>query len=500
MRLRRRIEVLFVALFVVLAAQVGVEAWAEHTRSSANSTIKQQLVPARDELADLRTSLVDQETGQRGYLLTGEDVFLEPYRAGRTASARALHRLRDLFANDLDAQDAIARLESRVTAWQQLAADFEINAKRSGRDQMVTALVSSGTGRQLFDQVRAEIADVNDFLDARLLKQERRVDALGNRLDALRVASVLFSLLLIGLTAKLASDWVTKPLQQLNEAVRRTAGGALREPIPEGGPPDVAELARDVDAMRRRLLGEVDDATRARAALADRGMIVVTLRDDLAPTDVSLPEGLTLAGRFRPAKGLVAGDWYDVLRISDDRVALALIDVSGHGAEVATFALRTKALTMAAIASHGPGAAFSWLASHLGDTGELFLTGLIVEVSASTGEIRYASAGHPPMLLAGLRGVTELRPTGPLLGPLPGRWETESAQLERGGILLACSDGLPEARDENGVQFGMERLADVVAQHQLAGVDAVADAAVRAVESFAVEAGRDDITIWALGR
>jgi hypothetical protein len=46
----------------------------------------------------------------------------------------------------------------------------------------------------------------------------------------------------------------------------------------------------------------------------------------------------------------------------------------------------------------------------------------------------------------------------------------------------------------------MERLADVVAQHQLAGVDAVADAAVRAVESFAVEAGRDDITIWALGR
>ena len=67
----------------------------------------------------------------------------------------------------------------------------------------------------------------------------------------------------------------------------------------------------------------------------------MTLRDDLAPAEVELPPGVQLAGRFRPAKGLVAGDWYDVARLSDDRMALALIDVSGHGAEVATFALRT---------------------------------------------------------------------------------------------------------------------------------------------------------------
>jgi sigma-B regulation protein RsbU (phosphoserine phosphatase) len=334
----------------------------------------------------------------------------------------------------------------------------------------------------------------------RLRRQDRRVDTIGNWLDALRAGSVLLALGLIGLTAKLASDWVTRPLNQLNTAVQRTAGGALHEPIPDGGPPDVAELARDIDAMRRRLLAEVDDAARARAALADRGMIVVALRDDLAPAPISLPKGLSLAGRFRPAKGLVAGDWYDICRIDDDRVALALIDVSGHGAEVATFALRTKALTMAALTTNEPGDAFRWLASHLGDTGELFLTGVVVEVSVSSGEIRYASAGHPPMLLAGLHGVTELLPTGPLLGPLPGQWETATAQLERGGVLIAYSDGLPEARDAEGEQFGLDRLAEVVGQHQLAGVDAVADAALRAVEAFAVEGGRDDITICTLGR
>jgi CHASE3 domain sensor protein len=500
MRLRRRIEMLFVALFVMLAAQVGVEAWAEHLRSNANEIVDEQLVPARDQLAALRTSLVDQETGQRGYLLTGDDVFLEPYREGRAATSEAIGELNDLFPGDPDALAAISRMESRISAWQQLAADFEINAKRSGRDEMVSALVSSGTGRQLFERVRTEIDDVSEIFDDRLVAQEQRVDDLGGRLDVLRIATVLLALLLIGVTAKLAIEWVTVPLQHLSDAVRRTAGGALREPIRDDGPPDVAELARDVDAMRQRLLAEVDDATRARAALADRGMIVVTLRDDLAPAPLSIPDGLSLAGRFRPAKGLVAGDWYDVRRISDDRIALALIDVSGHGAEVATFALRTKALTMAALTTHGPGAAFSWLASHLGDTGELFLTGLIVEVSASTGEIRYASAGHPPMLLAGLRGVTELAPTGPMLGPLPGQWETATAELERGGVLIAYSDGLVEARNESGAQFGHDRVAGVVAEHQLAGVDAVADAAVRAVEAFAVEVGRDDITVCTLGR
>jgi sigma-B regulation protein RsbU (phosphoserine phosphatase) len=500
MPLRRRIEGLFLALFLVLAAQVAVEAWAEHTRTSASQTINDQLVPARDELAALRTSLVDQETGERGYLLTGKDVFLEPYRTGRAQSERSLRRLDRLFADDPDALAAVDRIRSRVSAWQQLAADFEISVKRSGRDQLVTALVSSGTGRQLFDRLRNEIDDTNQFLNQRLTRQEHRVNSLSRRLDLLRIVNVVVALALIGLTAELAINWITKPLHQLSAAVRRTAGGALREPIPADGPPDVAQLAGDVDAMRRRLLAELDDAARARAALADRGMIVVTLRDDLAPGDVTLPEGLRLAGRFRPAKGLVAGDWYDVQRVSDDRIALALMDVSGHGAEVATFALRTKALTMAAITSHGPGAALSWLASHLGDTGELFLTGVIVELSTSTGEIRYASAGHPPMLLAGLTGVTQLAATGPLLGPLPGRWETASAQLERGGVLVAYSDGLTEARNGDGVQFGLDRLVQVISENQLAGVQAVADAAVRAVESFAVEAGRDDITLCALGR
>ena len=500
MRLRTRVLLLFIGLFAVVAVDFTADGLIEHGRDRSRSVIDNELIPGRDALASLMTALVDQETGERGYLLTGNEAFLAPYTSGKRDSQLMLTRLQTLFAHDSDALSAIDRVRSRVDAWQQLAADFEIDAKQQGRDQLVTALVSSGTGRQLFDRVRAEITDTRALFDQRLTRQQRHVRDVGRRLDLLRLAGVVMSLLVIGWTGRLVVRWVTGPLQRLGAAVRQTAGGALREPIPTPGPPDIAELASDVDAMRRRLLAEIDDAARARAALADRGMIVVTLRDDLAPASPELPTGLAVAGRFRPAKGLVAGDWYDVVRLNDDRIAMALIDVSGHGAEVATFALRTKALTMAAIASHGPGAAFAWLSSHLGDTGELFLTGVIVEVSASSGEVRYASAGHPPLLLGGLTGVTELPATGPLLGPLAGRWETETAQLERGGVLLAYSDGLIEARDGKGKQFGVERVAALMAQHQLAGVAEVTDATVAAVEEFAAEGGRDDITLCALGR
>lgn len=500
MRLRVRILLLFVALFGVVSVDFTVDGIIEHNRDRSRSVIDKELVPGRTALDELTTSLVDQETGERGFLLTGKPEFLEPYTTGKRQSQALLARLQQLFAGDNDTLAAIDRVQSRVDAWQQLAAGFEIDAKQQGREGLVTALVSSGTGKQLFDRVRAEIADTQSLLDRRVAAQQRHVRDVGRRLDLLRLVGVLLSLLVIGWTGRLVIRWVTVPLRQLGAAVRHTAAGALREPIPAPGPPDIAELGVDVDAMRRRLLAEIDDAARARAALADRGMIVVTLRDDLAPAIPDLPSGVAVAGRFRPAKGLVAGDWYDVLRVNDDRIAMALIDVSGHGAEVATFALRTKALTMAAIASHGPGAAFAWLSNHLGDTGELFLTGVIIELSASSGEVRYASAGHPPLLLAGVTGVTELPPTGPLLGPLAGRWDTETAQLERGGVLLAYSDGLVEARNVEGKQFGIERAAALLAQHQLGGVAEVADATVAAVEQFAAEGGRDDVTLCVLGR
>src|SRR2546421_251522 len=211
--------------------------------------------------------------------MTGKQSFLSPYISGKKQTDESVRKLETLFGDDPDALAGVDRIRSRIDEWQQLAADFEIDAKRAGREETVSALVASGTGRQLFERVRSEIADVMSSLDSRLRRQQHRVSELTHRLDALRIANIVVAMAIIGITGKLAIDWLTMPLQRLSQAVRNTAAGALRDPIPATGPPDVAELAADVDAMRRRLLAGGGDAARARAALADRGMIVVTLRD-----------------------------------------------------------------------------------------------------------------------------------------------------------------------------------------------------------------------------
>ena len=500
MRLRRRLQALLLAFVILVTVGLAVDLAAVARREDVDARVEHVLEPAHQRLADLEVALLDQETGQRGFLLTGSERFLEPYEAGRAAAEDDIEVLRTLLEGDEDLAAGVDRVRSRVQAWQQLGAEFEIDAQRSGRSEILTALVTGGTSRRLFEAAREETSFLDDAVEAELAQavaDARRYDDLVLGAEIATVASVA---LLVGLLAVLVSRWVMRPLEALGRSVQAVASGALGAEIAvPGAPPEVADVASDVDSMRRRILAEVDDAARAREALADRGMVVLTLRDELAAGEVAMPHGVQLVGRFQPAIGIVAGDWFDVVRLDNDRVALALVDVSGHGAGVGAFALRTKALTMAAIPNHDPGDAFGWVLSRLGDTGEQFLTGVIVVLDAATGSIRYASAGHPPLLLGGLTGITELEATGPLLGPVKATWETREATLERGGVLAAYSDGLVEARDSQRVPFGIDRLAQVVERTQLGGAEAVADACVAAVSSHQVSR-EDDLTLVVLGR
>jgi len=172
----------------------------------------------------------------------------------------------------------------------------------------------------------------------------------------------------------------------------------------------------------------IDEARAARAALAQRGMIVLGLRDDLADGGSRRHDGLTIAARFQPAEGVAAGGWFDVVHVGDDRVWRSSWSTSPATVpKRGVFALKTKYLTLSALRNGlSPGASFQWLADQLGDTGDQFLTGVILEVDTSAGRLRYAISGHPLILVSDGRSVATLGPTGPLVG----RW-TDSRPIFR---------------------------------------------------------------------
>jgi sigma-B regulation protein RsbU (phosphoserine phosphatase) len=307
---------------------------------------------------------------------------------------------------------------------------------------------------------------------------------------------------LLVVSAVAIERWVHRPIEQLSDAVTDVTGGNLYREIPSPPVPDFAELGADVDRMRLRILQELDDADRAREALAKRGLLVLALRDELARGRDSLPPPLAAAARFEPAEGVLAGDWWDIVRLDDDRAAVALVDVSGHGAASGVFALRAKQLFMAALRSGWPpGDALHWIAQSLGDTGEQFLTGVVLEVSATTRRWRYANAGHPPMLLCRPGGIDQLPPTGPLLGPLPGTWDTHEIDVDDRTFVTVYTDGLIEARNEQHGEFGVERLVQVVLQSNGRNrPDEVADACLASLRRFTARRPDDDVTLVVLGR
>lgn len=460
--------------------------------------VENRLEPARTTLGNLLTRLVEQETSQRGYLITGDSSFLRRYRDGRREAAASLLRLEQLLAGDPDLEAAVERVAARFSAWQQIGAEVEIAAKQEGREQEVLELVRTGTAEELFAAARLELTELGGTLAGRLASEERNTEQLRDWLTAALVLSALAALVLLGLGGWLVRRWLVGPLDELSGAVRDVAGGELDRPIPAPGPPETAHLGADVEAMRQRILSELDDASRAREALAKRGLLVLSLREELAP-DVPPIEGARVAARFRPAEGFVAGDWYGIVDLGPGTVAVALADVSGHGPEAAVLAVRTKELLLATVrAGIPPGEAFAWVARQLGDLEDSFLTGVVAVLDTAQGTLHYANAGHPPVIVGGAEAPRLLPPTGPLVGPFPAEWTTATTWIKDGQYLALYSDGLVEAQDADGEEFGMDRLVDALAGAPDTDPETLADSALRSLDTFSPGRNRDDVTLLVL--
>jgi sigma-B regulation protein RsbU (phosphoserine phosphatase) len=292
---------------------------------------------------------------------------------------------------------------------------------------------------------------------------------------------------------------VIEPVESLREAVRRVARGDLDRSVVVDGPREVVELATDVDAMRLRILDELEEMRRANEALAQQAPLVVGLRDVLLPA-VSAPETLRFASMFLPAEGVLAGDWFDVWTLEDGRVGMVVADISGHGAEAGLFAMRLKDLLVSAVSIFPqPGDALAWVASRLGDTEERFATIFVAILDVDRGRMLYASAGHPVVLLAQPETIVSLLPTGPLLGPLRARWETRTARVGPASVVVAYTDGLIEARSAWGEEFGSARLLEVVTRVRGRPPDEVVDAVRAELGAFGAGRFQDDVTLVVVG-
>ncbi len=165
--LRLRLIGLFSALVLIVAgAAVAVTSSLRHVQHNRD-VVSGRLQPASVDSRALLVALVDQETGQRGYLLTGDEAFLEPYRDGARDLTGRLAALRADFAGDPGMTAAIDEVAEASATWQRVGARPEIAARRAGDVAAAQELVASGRGKAAFDEVRARVAALQALIDRR---------------------------------------------------------------------------------------------------------------------------------------------------------------------------------------------------------------------------------------------------------------------------------------------------------------------------------------------
>ncbi|GLZ37346.1 sensor histidine kinase [Actinokineospora sp. NBRC 105648] len=278
--LRRWLSVAIGVLVLVFVGSIVAGALAIANLTEARTTIVDRVDPAVQEALRLDTALVDQETGLRGYALTAQTNFLEPYTSGVGRQDAAIARLRQIIMVRADLLDRIRGIETEIGRWRTDYAEPSIERIRAagatGGDQ-------TSEGKIRFDQVRAAVGGLQRELDAARARGRDALSSAANLLVvvcALIAAVLLVVFLLVTIALRAA---VAGPLAQLARGVRRVADGDFEHELRVSGPREVTELAGDVDSMRRRILDEVSVQREVNAELDTR-------TEDLARSNAELEQ------------------------------------------------------------------------------------------------------------------------------------------------------------------------------------------------------------------
>lgn len=487
---------------ILVGTAAGV-AHALHDFSDQRRTIIDVLQPAIGDSREALAALLGQAAGERGFVLTGNEEFLVSYVVGGAEFTAVVARLRDDFADDAEVTAQLDQVVASAEVWRSLGPAPEILAVRAGDLDRARQLVADGQGKDAFDDLRDDVKGLEMLVDARRASAQDRADAALRTVETTLVVSVALLLALVVVAGLLLRRWVLVPVESLRSGMRAVASGHLDRRVTVQGPPEVVAISEDAEAMRRRIVSELDAARSATEALSQHSPVVVGLRRELEDdNDGELP-GLVVHGEVHAAQGVLAGDWWESVQRPDGTVCVVVADVSGHGAEACLVAARFKSrLTVLLRSDLDLGTAFGLAAHDLDDDAERFVSCALVEVTPGEPRLRWINAGHPGAVVVGARNgrshSRSLEPTGPVIGAGYDGWLVETTALSTDDLVLLVTDGVTEARDPDRGELG---IAGVLGTLGHAGSwqprDAV-DAVVEAVRSHAHDWRRDDVTCVAL--
>jgi signal transduction histidine kinase len=256
-------------LLVLAVVGIGLALVANGKLDRERNFLLDQVGPARRTALTLETAFINQETGVRGYVITGQPSFLEPYRSGLKGEAQAFAKLRasekavgPTVAADIEAVHARARAWSRQFVTPVLAHDGG-----AGRLSIATNV----KGKHLFDALRASLVRLGSALEGKDSQARRQLE---DAASSLRILLIVAAVLIVGgvlAAGYLLRRTITQPLARLGSEARRVAGGEFSVPLePARGPREIAEVGGEIDTMRERIVDELATVESGREQLEEQ--------------------------------------------------------------------------------------------------------------------------------------------------------------------------------------------------------------------------------------
>ncbi len=336
------------------------------------------------------------------------------------------------------------------------------------------------------------------LLAMNLSQQGHEPDTAGNGEEALqKLHSVAYDLVLLDLEMPVLNGFQTltaikqdtglrhipvimiTAVDEMESTVRCIEMGA-EDYLPKPFNPVLLKARIDASLEKKRLR----DAEQIYIRSLEREFeIARDIQMDFLPEKLPETKGWEIAVYFKAAKN-VAGDFYDAFELPDGKLGLVVADVCDKGIGAALFMTLFRSLIRAAATTeyfthtelppdpeiylndpvsnrlrHAVSLTNNYIAETHGDKG-MFATVFFGILEPVTGKLAYINCGHePPLVLRINRKARPLTKTGPAVGILvDARFQVAETSLEKGDLLFAFTDGVPDSENPQGLAFGRERI------------------------------------------
>ena len=416
-------------MLLIVASLIALGLFVRATVSKA-FTDAERIRLARTHVAMMLAQQLDEETGVRGYAVLRLPLMLEPYYGGRASLPLYMRRVRaDL--TDLDVPKALPELRDAASTNYRWVHEVAFQIVRSHRRRPALEL----RGKLYVDRFRADTDAIDLALAARTVAVNARAQQAVLWVGSFAVAAVV----LVIVAALLFT------VQQYRLGVRLERERAASE------------------EQRRR-------AAAARAAYETEKRIADVLQDAFGERLLPSLPAVSFSATYVPAteQTKIGGDWYDALQLSEDRVLVAIGDVTGHGIDAVVAMNKARQLLISyALLDATPAGVLERVNFDLVRGKSPLITAICGVIDTRTREFVYACAGHPPPVLVEPHSHAKLLDFGSLplgVAVKPG-YRTSRVQLAAGAMLVLYTDGLIEySRDLAQGEAALLEAAEAAAE------------------------------------